>query len=251
VSLFQGPEAAIDAGIVGDIELNELRTEFVGGRAPLLLVARGQDRSEALLDQLPHDLATNPSIRTRNKSESTIIRHRRSRSHPRRLRPGGCLGPARQGPSTRLTDTSARRSAIERPDHTARGGERARAGTTGFSDSLRAVSVRLPPGKSGRSRPDPPSARPAGSGLPDRRDGRQSGADRLDAVSAQSRKLEPRTLIASIAARAVSERGQTVRLQTQAYVISTVLLGGAPWPVRISAASLPTDGAPRALRPVT
>jgi hypothetical protein len=32
----------------------------------LLLVARGQDRSEAVLDQLPHDLATDPSIRARN-----------------------------------------------------------------------------------------------------------------------------------------------------------------------------------------
>jgi hypothetical protein len=66
VSLLDGPEASIDAGIVGDIELNELRIECVGGRAPLLLVARGQDRSEAVLDQLPHDLATDPSIRTRN-----------------------------------------------------------------------------------------------------------------------------------------------------------------------------------------
>ena len=38
VSLLDGPEASIDAGIVGDIELNELRIECVGGRAPLLLV---------------------------------------------------------------------------------------------------------------------------------------------------------------------------------------------------------------------
>jgi hypothetical protein len=93
VSLLHGPEAPIDAGIVGDIELNELSIECVGGRAPSLLVARSQDRSETVLDQLPHDLATDPSIRTRNKRESTLVRHRPSRSHPRRLRPGGILGP--------------------------------------------------------------------------------------------------------------------------------------------------------------
>lgn len=112
VSLLHSPEAALDAGIVGDVEPTELRAELVGGRAPLLVVACRQDRSETVLDQLPHDLATDPPIRTRNKSDSTLVRHRPSRSHPQRLRPGACLGNAREGPSSRLTDTSATRSAL-------------------------------------------------------------------------------------------------------------------------------------------
>jgi hypothetical protein len=78
VSLLHGPEALIDAYIVGDVEPNELRAECVGGRAPLLLVARGQDRAEAVFEQLSHDLATDSSIRTRNKGKSTLVRHGRS-----------------------------------------------------------------------------------------------------------------------------------------------------------------------------
>ena len=174
MSLLNGPEASIDAGIVGDIEPNELRTECVGGRAPLLLVARGQDRSEAVLDQLPHDLATDPSIRTRNKSESTLVRHRPSRSHPRRLRPAAVWdrpGKAlRVGSPTRTRHAQRSNGQITRP--------RTRAGqsrTKGFSTACVRSPCVLPPGTSGRPRPDPPSARRAGSDRPDRRDGRGSG----------------------------------------------------------------------------
>ena len=92
VSLVHRLEAAIDAGVVGDVEPNELSAELVRGQTPSLVVARRHDRSEAVLDQLPHDLATDASICAGNKRDSAVIGHRLSRSHPPRLRPGGCPG---------------------------------------------------------------------------------------------------------------------------------------------------------------
>jgi hypothetical protein len=50
VSLLHGPEATIDACVVGDVEPEEAGAELVGGCARLLIVARAQDHLEAVFD---------------------------------------------------------------------------------------------------------------------------------------------------------------------------------------------------------
>jgi hypothetical protein len=50
VSLLHGPEATIDACVVGDVEPEEPGAELVGGCARLLIVARAQDHLEAVFD---------------------------------------------------------------------------------------------------------------------------------------------------------------------------------------------------------
>jgi len=81
VGLVDGPEATVDAVFVADVELKELRAQVGRRTSSSILVPGGEDRAEAVIEQLANDLATDASIGSGNQCHPSVTHRSLVRRH--------------------------------------------------------------------------------------------------------------------------------------------------------------------------